>query len=353
MYTHLEIENLRIISKAVFQPSSGLNAIMGSNGAGKTTLLEAAYLLAVGRSFRSREITPLIRQGTECVRLIGRFVDSNGNRHVIGMQKDRKSLAVRFDGRTSVKRSEILQLLPVHYIGSDPQELLTGTPDLRRSFLDGGMFHVEPKHLKTLQGYMRVLAQRNASLRSGRGDPFSWNPQLISFAGLLDDARADYIAALGGLVSEILEDWALDLGLEIEYRRGWSKKLCIEEALLCSEENDRSRLHTTIGPHRADILVSVHSLRGRKILSRGQMKMVVLAMYLAQAKLNVAHGRGLGVLLFDDFAAELDRGNREKALSGIEAHYSQVITTVLDPGELMGRTAITLFHVEHGTLTEA
>jgi len=350
MFTQIDIENLRIVRNASFHPQGGLNIITGENGAGKTTLLEAAYLVAVGRSFRNRETTPLISEGEDQVRIVSRFLDSSGTRHLLGMEKDRHNMVVRMDGRRSVKRSEIMHLLPLHFIGSDPQELITGAPELRRSFLDGGLFHVEPGYLKTLQEYARVVGQRNAALRKSSSDVWSWDPQFVALGKSLDVYRRRYVDLLRENTLRVLSSWGMDLDIGIEYRSGWNRNLTLEEAISRARESDTARVHTTVGPHRADLIVNVRNLKGGKVLSRGQQKMLIVAFHLAQSILSSTKGERIGVLLFDDFAAELDKSNRERLLETITRHYPQVITTVLDPEDFNTNIPSRMFHVKHGTL---
>lgn len=350
MFTELDIENLRVFRQVRFLPEGGLNVVTGNNGAGKTTLLEAAFLVALGRSFRNRETTPLITEGEEKVRIVSRFFDCNGTRHIVGMEKTRHSMIVRMDGRKSVKRSEIMHFLPIHFIGSDPQELITGGPELRRSFLDGGLFHVEPGYLKVLQEYARVLGQRNAALRKGFSDAWTWDSQLITLGEILDKHRRWYVDRIAHLAISTLRDWGLTFDLEIEYRPGWNQRFNLEEATFRARESDMARSHTTVGPHRADLMISARNQKGRKVLSRGQQKMLIAALYLGQAVVSKEKGEPFTVLLFDDYSAELDRSNRDRLLQSVHRQYRQVITTVLDTEGMASVVPSTVFHVEHGTL---
>ena len=351
MFSEIVIQNLRVFEEACFRPGPGLNLVTGPNGAGKTSLLEAVHLVATGRSFRHRDTQPLIREGAEAVQLVGRFSDQRGQSHVLGLRRERQDLVVRLDGRGNVRRSEILELLPVQFIGADPQELISGPPEKRRAFLDNGLFHVEHDYLPSAQHYARALAQRNAALRAGHYQNLEWDTQLASHGEQLDAYRARYIPDLVEAVRGILDDWGFDADLAFSYRRGWSQKESLADALARMLDTDRRQHFTSVGPHRADLVITARAARSGKILSRGQLKMLVAAMYLAQSRLQ-SETRPVQVLLFDDIGAELDVENRARLLQTIGASYSQVIVTSLDPlGDRLDLgTDLQMFHVEHGVL---
>ncbi len=351
MFSEIVIENLRVFEQACFRPGPGINLVTGANGAGKTSLLEAVHLVATGRSFRHRDTQPLIREGAEAVQLVGRFSDRGGHSHVLGLRREKQDLVVRLDGRGNVRRSEILELLPVQFIGADPQDLISGPPEKRRAFLDNGLFHVEHDYLAVAQHYARALAQRNAALRSGGYRKQEWDAQLASFGERLDAYRARYVPGLVDTVRAVLHDWGFDADLAFSYRRGWSQKETLGEALARMLDTDRKQHFTSVGPHRADLVITARAARSGKILSRGQLKMLVAAMYLAQARLQ-SETRPVQVLLFDDIGAELDADNRARLLRTIGSSYPQVIVTSLDPpGDFdADSTSLRMFHVEHGTL---
>ena len=351
MFNEIVIDNLRILEHAVFRPVPGLNLITGVNGAGKTTLIEALFLLSTGRSFRHRETGPLIREEQAFVQLVGKFLDRHHNPHVLGMRREAGNLVVQLDGRGNLKRSEILQLLPLQFIGADPQQLVSGAPELRRGFLDSGLFHVEPGYLKLIQRYGRILAQRNAMLRDGQTDTSEWDRQLHTTGEQISVLRQHYVERLIPVVENILHEWELSITLRFTYQQGWPRDMDFEDALSRAGERDHRRRFTSVGPHRADLAINARSIRSGKILSRGQLKMLVIAMYLAQAKLQKEAAQDVLVLLLDDLAAELDRANRERVIDAITNHYPQTVVTALEADDIPVSETPSVFHVEHGTLS--
>lgn len=293
---------------------------------------------------------PLIREGGDFVQVIGKLVDLSDTRHVIGMRKDPKGMEVRLDGKANIKRSEILELIPLQFIGANPQLLIDGQPGLRRSFLDTGLFHVEPGYLRLLQDYQKVLSQRNAALRSVGNDPQLWDQALISLATKIDFLRKQYISRLIPVIERLLGDWDLDIGFNHAYTQGWNEKLDYETALKKALPIDRKQRFTTVGPHRADLVIKAGDKKSGRVISRGQLKVLVVAMVVAQADICREDEKIIRVLLFDDLGAELDRENRERLFGEIPTHYPQVVATMLEPEKAEGDSPVTMFHVEHGAL---
>ncbi len=351
MFVDVSISDLRIVRELRLTLGEGCNLLTGPNGAGKTTFLEALYLLALGRSFRHREPAPLIREGAEAAELFTRFRDAAGGRHVLGLRRERQQLLVRLDGRSSVRRSEIVRALPIQFIGPDPQRLIEGSPEVRRQLLDSGLFHVEQDYLRLLQRYHRALQQRNASLRQGNRLEAQWDEVLITAGEAIDRARSGHVQALISETRDVLASWGLSMAVSFSYRPGWRAGISLADSLREHRDGDRRQGFTGVGPHRADLIIDTEVGTGRKTLSRGQLKMLVAALTVAQARLLESRAGVRPVLLFDDLPAELDPGNRERLLQTLNATYRQWVVTALDPGtlpEVAGR----MFHVEQGALIE-
>lgn len=354
MLTELSLSNLRIVETAKLSPGGGLNVITGSNGSGKTTLLEAIYLLSRGRSFRHREAAPLIREGQQETILTTRFKASPAEtEHFLGMRRTPNDIEVRLDGKPAGKRSDIMKMLPVQWIGSEPQNLLTGSPDVRRSFLDNGLFHVEHRYLHILQQYHRALVQRNALLRRQGQELGIWDEQLSQFAAELDESRSRYVRALGQRLEKRLQRWGLEIDLSLIYRRGWRADRTLLEQLAESRTLDQKQRYTGAGPHRADLLLKSANLKSGQRLSRGQLKMLAVALHFVQSEITREGGGAPDLLLFDDLSAELDQDNRELLAKDIQQDFQQAFVTALSLHDLPSPgDTWKVFHVEHGVFTQ-
>jgi DNA replication and repair protein RecF len=170
------------------------------------------------------------------------------------------------------------------------------------------------------------------------------------------------VARLGELIAEarrgVLEQmqpgWRRSVvalsGLEVDlhYSRGWSQDVPLAQALLDSRARDQSRGLTHSGPHRADVFVRLNGRPAREILSRGQQKLVAIAMTLAQIQLLQERTAITPTLLLDDPAAELDGSHLLRFIEEVSQLRCQLVLTSLQPeSDLFGRPE-RVFHVEQG-----
>ena len=143
-------------------------------------------------------------------------------------------------------------------------------------------------------------------------------------------------------------------GLELRFRQGWDKQSTYAEALANSDVTDRDQGFTHVGRQRADIRVLIDVHLAAETLSRGQQKLVVSALKLAQGRLLEEMNGRTCVYLIDDLPAELDGEHRRlfcQLLAGLEC---QVFVTCVEPETLdrvwLPNTDVRMFHVEHGRL---
>jgi len=353
----LSIDHLRLIEHLRFAPGTGINVISGSNGAGKTSILEAIYLAGRGRTFRHRDARPLIREGEREARVLLRLQPDDGGRLLtLGLARQIQGLHCRLDGSDVKKRSLLAEALPLHWVSSQPQGFLEAGPDIRRRFLDMAVFHVEHGYLGTLSAYQRALRQRNAALRSGdRSGSRVWHHALADAAEVIDRSRHQIVDRLASRVAEITQSWDLSADIDFHYHRGWSGTVGLEDELDVRLADDLRQGHTSRGPHRAELdVLALHTEKGRpaaKVLSRGQLKMLVIAINLAAFDVIVASvADRRPIWLIDDLAAELDLVNRARVLDALAARETQAFVTRLSDETLPDGGIDTVFHVKHGQL---
>jgi DNA replication and repair protein RecF len=237
----------------------------------------------------------------------------------------------------------------------DIHQLVQSGPGLRRQFLDRGVFHVEHGFLPEWQRYQRALRQRNAALK-GRGPTRAWDTELARHGERLDGLRDDYLSALGppfkSACRELLDRDDVDLG----YRRGWPEGRTLADVLEEGAATDRRQGFTGRGAHRCDFRLTVGGREVRDRVSRGQQKLLLCALQLAQAELQQTRTGSAGLLLIDDLPAELDAAHRARLIDALHALGSQVFVTATDVAllehALGGDPAPKVFHVEHGRVAE-
>lgn len=358
------IADLRSLRAVDWQPAPGFNLLVGDNGAGKTSLLEAIHLLAHARSFRGRVRDGLVRAGATELQVHLQWRDAGGRAHGAGLRHGGSRWQARLDGADVAQLSELCAALAVVSFEPGSHALVQGGAEHRRRYLDWGLFHVERgaagggAFLPVWRRYARALKQRNALLRQrgGWAELEAWEHELAHAGEALTRYRQQQVEALQPRVAAMLGLLLPAVGaLRLELQPGWrSEALALADALLLARERDRQLGHTSLGPHRAELQLVFSALPGREALSRGQAKLVALALLLAQAgQLAELHG-AWPVLQLDDLASELDAGRRAQVLALLAQSGAQVLITGTDRDALGTLPApAALFHVEQGALRPA
>jgi DNA replication and repair protein RecF len=349
----LQVEQFRCLEKVELSLDPRYNLFVGPNASGKTSLLEALFFLGRGRSFRSRRLERMIRQGQPEFRIVGR-VQEDARTVVLGVRGTRTGTEIRVGGQAADSAADLAGHFPPQVIDPEIHKLLEEGPSRRRRFLDWGVFHVEPRFMAVWQRYHRALRQRNAAFRTGKDPALAtvWDAELAQAGEALADLRARYVELLAPDLASIGRR-LLGLDVTLGYHRGWPAEETLAEALKRGIDRDQRYAMTQSGPHRADVIVRVEGVAAKERVSRGQQKLLASALTLAQLGLQDRMSPGKSALLLDDPAAELDGPNLEKLLEVVRDLPAQLFVTSLRP-DLPGLGAPgSVFHVERGTIRSA
>jgi DNA replication and repair protein RecF len=239
--------------------------------------------------------------------------------------------------------AELASYLPVQVINSNTFLLLEGSPQVRRQFMDWLVFHVEPKFYQAWKDCERCLKHRNSLLRRDRIDDFElacMEQFLITF-------------------NELLQEFINVDGLSIHYYRGWDKDKSYRELLQASIQRDHQLGYTHSGIHRADLRITLRGQNAAEVLSRGQQKLLVCALKIAQGLVFTRLTGRKTVYLVDDLPAELDEKHRQLLAHWLDIMATQVFITGVEQETLRSTwqqkpdVAIKVFHVEHGEVKVA
>jgi DNA replication and repair protein RecF len=339
----LRLDDFRCFGSARLPDLQAFTVLAGGNGAGKTSLLEALYLLGRGSSFRAARAESTVHFDRPVATLFGRLDGEPSGR--VGVEISRETgLNGRIDGRPAT-RSELARTLPVQLLDPASHELIAGAPAARRQFLDWSVFHVEQSFYPAWQRYRRALQQRNAALRERSGTAWAWDASLVEHGLEVDAARQRLVATLEPLAIRIGQR-LLDTDLTIEYSPGWPREVGLEDSLRTGRDRDLAMGTSQVGPHRADLRVTVGARRARGTVSRGQEKLLAAALTLAQVELVAASLERPVVLLVDEPAADLDAVHLAGLIDVLRAAPVQVFLTTLDSRALPLPAEARVFHVE-------
>lgn len=343
--------DFRCLAGVEFEADPRNNLIFGANASGKTSILEALAYLGRARSFRGAPTASLVRHGQQEFVLFGKLAHGRRVRS-IGVRNGNNGLEIRVDGDSDVGAAGLAEALPLQIIDPEVHNLVAGGPEGRRRYLDWLAFHVEPGYLDTWRRFRRALKQRNAALRSGASAAVirGWDAEFCAEAARLHQGRS---AALAAVADSLAEAGMALLGgpVSAEYRQGWAADRALEEALASGLERDRQLGSTQHGPQRGDLALNLDERQARRLVSRGQQKLLACALILgATAAARQVLGRPL-LLLLDDPAAELDADSQRRLMSRVAALDCQVIATSLTREEAIFADSGAVFHVEHGALS--
>jgi DNA replication and repair protein RecF len=362
----LTVDDLRCIEHADLKLHPGHNLVWGGNGSGKTSLLESIFLLGRGRSFRTRNSERLIRHGRERLVVFGRTGDAAGPTsdatglegsflgdqrapgQALGVQVARaEGTTARISSSTVRSLTELTQVFPVQVIDPGIHKLVEEGGHRRRRWMDWAVFHVEHQFGDWWIRYTRILKQRNAALRTQPAQVTVWDTELARVGELIAESRRRFM-------ENLLPYWRESVlalsGLEPElhYFRGWAQDVSLAEALVASKTRDESKRITQPGPHRADVILRMNGRPAREVLSRGQQKLIAVAMTLAQLNLLQEVTEATPTLLLDDPAAELDGAHLRRFIEQVMRLRTQLVLTSLHSESHLFGTPNRVFHVEQG-----
>lgn len=328
----LNVHDVRNIASAQLTLHPRYNVFYGANGSGKTSLLEAIYLLGTGHSFCTRETASLIRRGESAFTVFAR----TQTHETISIQKSNSHpTQVKLNQQPCQRSSDLAHFLPCQALHQGIFQIMDEGPSVRRSLLDWGLFHVEPSYLSIWKDYRRIIKQRNALLRQKASLQLClpWNAMLADRAIELDRMRADYFKSWSHVFQTFVTQLT-DTPCAIHYYKGWDRKGSgkdLASILLEQFGSDTQTQYTHSGAHQADILFEAGPLGGKQSLSRGQQKIILIALRLAQAHLLPKPC----VYLFDDIAAELDTHHLERFFSCLSQVKGQFFLTAIDHRHLL------------------
>ena len=345
--------DFRCLAEATLDPDPRYNLIHGPNASGKTSILEAIAYLGRGKSFRGAPADRLVRHGALQFVLSARV--ARGGREVsLGVGNGRSGLEVSVAGDHSAGIADLAELLPLQIVDPEVHDLVAGGPEQRRRYLDWIAFHVEPGYLAAWRRFRRALRQRNAALREAApaAEMVGWDREFIEAAQRIHQARLRCVA-LAEPVLRATAEQLLGSGIAFGYRQGWPADQDLAAALAQSREGDLQLGSSRAGPQRADLRLSYDDRLARKLVSRGQQKLLACTLILAATDIVQRHlGRPL-LLLLDDPSAELDANSLSRLMTAVAALECQVIATALDPDPPLFPAPARRFHVEHGQLRRA
>lgn len=330
----IKLYDFRNYDNGSFEFSKGVTVISGENAKGKTNLLEGIYLLGVGESFRAKRTEEMVRFGQELGRVSGKIVVSKKDSVVVevivnggvvmGKVVNKRKYLV--DG-VSRRRKDILGYLPLVLFHPEDVEIISGSPDIKRRFLDRVLIQIDREYEHCFSAYEQALRRRNKvldAIREGTSSRYAltfWDGLLIKHGIVVQKKRRELI----DFMNNLFEKSDLFKKIKLEYELSVISEVRIEQYA----DAEVAVGYTLVGPHKDDIQVKEETRDLAVYGSRGEQRMAVLAMKMGEIYFLEEKGKKKVTLLLDDIFSELDETHKQEVLRVMTGR--QVIVTTADP----------------------
>ena len=349
--------------------------LVGNNAQGKSNLLEAVELLSTLKSHRATRDRDLILDAKPIGQIDASLERQTGIIDLTLTLRNQGRRNVGLNGEPLRRHLDFLSVLNTVQFSSLDLDLVRGSPEHRRDWIDRLVTQLEPVYAHILQQYNQILRQRNAFLRrekdrANRGElpttayqlpitnyqlpitnselPPITNSELALWDAQLATAGARVIRRRDRVLERLIplaQSWHRSISssmevLDVKY---------IPNVEVIQELIARDRLEgvrqafldkireraiaeyyqgtTLVGPHRDDISFTINNTPARQYGSQGQQRTLVLALKLAELQLIEEVVGEPPLLLLDDVLAELDLNRQNQLLETIQERFQTLITT--------------------------
>ncbi len=318
----LKLSNFRNYKTLSVTFSPNVNLIQGENGLGKTNLLEAIHLLSTGRSFRTANLSDLIRHGAPGF-LVQAEIERDGIDQSIAMSYDGTNRKVKINATTHNNFSNVLGLLPSVLYAPYDHALIAGAPAERRRFLNMHIAQIDPVYVHHLLRYGKALKQRNALLKSKQEASIEvWEAQLAHSGAYLINRRQKAIEELFPHLKSLS-----DVNFTIVYEPSLTGDL--KEQWKQSRKKDLIMGSTLAGPHRDDMVISADGKSAKAFSSEGQKRSCLAALKLAQWGALKEEVGDDPLIAIDDFGVHLDEEKTQQLFEEVKGLGQVFLTTPL------------------------
>ncbi len=368
----LMLSNFR--SYKTMELNAGANSVVlvGANGAGKTNLLEALSFLSPGRGLRRAKLSDVNQIGANAPWAVsGRVMTPDGERqlgsglmprHELSSETSADRRIGRLDGEALSSPAAFGDILQVAWLTPQMDRLFIEGASGRRRFLDRLVAAYYPNHTREVNAYEKVMRERGRLLADGNADPLwltSLEQRMAEHGVAVAAARLDALGKLSQAIQESQSAFpgaVLSIGGELEEDLGHRPAVEVEgafcERLLATRNYDAKSGRTSIGPHKADLLVR-HADKDMPadLCSTGEQKALLIGITLASARLSATQFGAPPLLLLDEVAAHLDEKRRAFLFEELGDIGSQVWLTGTDRSlfEQMEKRA-RFFHFSDGKI---
>ncbi|WP_100523481.1 DNA replication/repair protein RecF [Mycobacteroides abscessus] len=331
----LEIKHYRNYQQQKLTFHQNITLFLGQNAQGKTNLMESIYVLALTKSHRSNKDKEWINWDEEFSWIKGTVQRKRGPLQ-LEIQLTGKGKKAKINGLEQKKLSDYVGSINVVMFAPEDLNIVKGSPQQRRKFLDMEIGQVSPMYIHLLSQYQKVLSQRNQCLK----DAFKnrkyidflevLNEQLAELAVKIIQRRTEFLAKMEAWANQVHQDITQQKEtLKIEYLPSFpldSTEQFVQQ-LNQLKEKELARGTSLLGPHRDDLHFYINGTSVQQYGSQGQQRTTALSLKLAEIQLIFEEIGEYPILLLDDVLSELDSSRQSHLLDAIKDKVQTFVTT--------------------------
>jgi len=336
----LQLKNFRLFQDNLFTFSDRTNLILGENGSGKTSILESISILFLGSSFRTKETKECINNSKNSFSISGKGTLDNKELDL----SVNNGLNIRINSYRKIEgisvKKEDLYFLQI--VMAKNLRMIDGEPEIRRDYFHELMFHVKPATKKLYNDYQRALKQRNKCLKQklAKSELSIWSQKLAELGLELSLEQYSFFQSFKKYniqsIDEIVKSGKFKFldNFNVTFSKGWERSKKLQESFEDSLDKDKAIGYTSKGPHRMDITFQVNNKKAASNLSRGQLKILILLIFLINIKLIKKITQRETLLMIDDLGSELDVKNLRSLIEQIILSENQIVLTGIEGEEM-------------------
>jgi DNA replication and repair protein RecF len=365
----LQLDHYRNIEHLSIDADPSVNIIVGPNAQGKTNILESIFVLALTKSHRTHKDKELINWDSSSAR-IAAVVDKKYGVASLDIQISTQGKKAKINGLEQRKLSEFIGTMNIVMFAPEDLEIVKGSPNVRRRFMDMEIGQVHPSYIYHLSQYQKIVTQKNNHFRKSGIAASSadsllldvWNEQLALSGVKIMKNRQSFIRKLQHWAEAIHEGiTGGNEKLKIVYKPSFDYEDFQDESVVINQfmiklsqvkEQEMRRGTCLIGPHRDDLSFYINDKEVFAFGSQGQQRTTALSLKLAELELMKEEVGEYPVLLLDDVLSELDRNRQTQLIQTFQGKVQTFITTTgIESIESDRIERAKLFHVRGGQVT--
>jgi len=365
---NLSLYNFRNIPQADLEFKSHVNVFKGLNGQGKTNFVESIYFLSKGKSFRTSDVSHLVKTGTtEGTRVFGKFsVDGSLSEIELKIQNESKTHLLNSKKTNSLKT---FKAFPVILFSPESLSAIKEGPEARRNLIDETLVLENESHIKILQNFKKILKSKNAVLRQlkqgklnqsqARDILMGINPVFLEHSVDLMNLRLEIIKNIHSLFQQsLIEITGKNVDISVNYVPNFSEGKPTDFANTLRNKIEGNVLLemaaglSLYGPHKDDVIFEYGSSDSRFYCSQGQQRALILAFKFSQILYHKAIYGYYPILILDDVLSEFDREKRSFLIQFLNKNEAQTFLTTTDMDDSLEPTNLdmSVLNVNQGRL---